>query len=296
MDSISYKVPAKINLHLRLTGKRKDGFNGLCSVFQKIGLYDELSVAKSTGRFSLDVEGIKPCSVKDNLVYKAYRFLKDEVGFKGSVSVKLKKGIPAGSGLGGASADAAYMLHALNNLFDLGLADEELAVFGRRLGSDVPFFIYSSAFSLGIERGDVLLPIEPPKPFWLLLLTFDKGLSTKDVYAEVKYPKGFQISLTKTMGEVIMLTQILRNRRMEGLKGCMFNDLSEPAFKLRPQLETILHSFERDTQTFCAMTGSGPTLFALFESKKDADNALKKVSYKGTKTILCRTLIRNSVN
>jgi 4-diphosphocytidyl-2-C-methyl-D-erythritol kinase len=289
MKGLTLQAPAKINLYLRLMGKRRDGYNNLCIVFQKISLCDELYCEKSS-QFRLVTERGDPCPVKDNLVYKAYSIIRDYAGLKGSVSFHLKKNIPIGAGLGGGSSDAAATLLGINRLYKLNLNHNVLIDLGKKIGADVPFFLSPYNSALGIERGDVLIDFGLKANYWILLGIFDKPLSTKLVYERFSYPKHFQISLTKLTHEVIILSHFFNRKDVAALEKVLKNDLYPTARNLYPEIGCVIKDFtDRSFKTYC-MSGSGPTVFAICRTKKEAEIAKKKVlSYKKVKVEICQT-------
>ena len=291
MNSLTYRVPAKINLYLKLTGKRTDGYNNICTIFQKISLHDQLTITKAKRGCTIDVEGRMPCSQKKNLIYRAYRLIKETVRFTGGVHFRLKKDIPVGSGLGGASADAAYALVGINKLYKLGLKSDLLLELGRKLGADVPFFLYPYSTALGIERGDFIIDLGRKPRYWLLLVVFDISLSTHEVYRNFRYPSRSQLDLTKLSHDVIMLSQFLATRKLLSCAKFLKNDLYHSACDKIPNIREVLHLLKKNNISPCSMTGSGPTIFALFTDKKNAQQAQQVlVSYKGIKTFICQTV------
>jgi len=293
MSTITYKVPAKINLYLRLTGKRTDGFNNLCTIFQKISLSDTLCAAKSKRGCQITINGaVLPCTFRENLLYKAYKLLKDRTRFKGGVHFHLTKRIPHAAGLGGASSDCAYALKAINRLYSLGIDKKGLIEIGQQLGADVPLFLQPYKTALGVEKGDLLINLGKKPRFWVLLAIFSHGLSTKDVYSKVRYSKDFQINLTKISHEVIMLSQFLSDGTVISRPRLLKNDLEKIACSMMPEISEVLKALKKNWNCACSMTGSGSTVFALFSSKREAQQAHKAlVSYSGIHSlVVCQTL------
>src|SRR4051812_39517075 len=175
-------APAKINLSLRILSRRPDGFHELETFISRISLYDELEIETQSSRlsFSCDDPLIPPGD--DNLVMRAANAFFSATGVTDGVSIKLRKGIPPGAGLGGGSSDAATTLLALNKLFDTRLPREALAQLGGSLGSDVPFFIFESA-AMCRGRGELISPQRLAERFDLLLIKPDFGVSTPSAYS-----------------------------------------------------------------------------------------------------------------
>ena len=183
----------KINLGLRVIRKREDGYHDIETIFVPIyGLHDELEVRPNpnpshSGReFEFTQEGLTvDCEAEDNLIVKCYRLMKAKYPKVGNVAVRFKKNIPFGAGLGGGSSDAAHMAIALNELFELGLSQEQLAADVAVLGADCPFFIYNRpCFAEGI--GDKLSPVElDMKGIRIVLIKPDEGVSTREAYSGI---------------------------------------------------------------------------------------------------------------
>ena len=188
MDEIIMRVNAKINIGLYVTQKRGDGFHNLETVFYPVGLCDELELRKVAGergscRFRQEGTAVD-CAAEDNLVVKAYRLLNEEHDLP-AVEVCLTKHIPFGAGLGGGSADAAFMLKGLNELFALGLSADVLETYAARLGSDCAFFVRNKPVFAG-GRGEVFTPIDFSLAGWhIVLVKPGHGVSTADAFGEI---------------------------------------------------------------------------------------------------------------
>ena len=261
----------KINLGLRVIRKREDGYHDLETVFVPIyGLHDELEVlrndkmsavsplndaTRSPNDVSFEQEGIAvDCAPEDNLIIKCYRNMAAKYPQIGPVSIRFKKNIPFGAGLGGGSSDAAHMAIALNELFQLGLSKEQLAAEVRPLGADCPFFIYNvPCYAEGI--GDILTPIELDlKGTRIVMIKPDEGVSTREAYS------GITIS-----GEGIDLNEIRSLGAVRSLK----NDFEATVFPLHPIIGEIKKRLLDAGAYYASMSGSGSTVFGLF--KHDAE-------------------------
>ena len=275
----------KINLGLRVIRKREDGYHDLETVFVPIyGLHDELEVlrndkmsavsplndaTRSPNDVSFEQEGIAvDCAPEDNLIIKCYRNMAAKYPQIGSVSIRFKKNIPFGAGLGGGSSDAAHMAIALNELFQLGLSKEQLAAEVRPLGADCPFFIYNvPCYAEGI--GDILTPIELDlKGTRIVMMKPDEGVSTREAYS------GITIS-----GEGIDLNEIRSLGAVRSLK----NDFEATVFPLHPVIADIKKRLLDAGAYYASMTGSGSTVFGFFkhdsEGRSNADLALLKQEF-----------------
>lgn len=257
----------KINLGLRVIRKREDGYHDLETVFVPIyGLHDELEVlrndksafsplndaTRSPNDVSFEQEGIAvDCHPEDNLIIKCYRNMAAKYPQIGPVSIRFKKNIPFGAGLGGGSSDAAHMAIALNELFELGLTKEQLAAEVRPLGADCPFFIYNvPCYAEGI--GDILTPIELDlKGTRIVMIKPDEGVSTREAYS------GITIS-----GEGIDLNEIRSLGAVRSLK----NDFEATVFPLHPVIADIKKRLLDAGAYYASMTGSGSTVYGLFKN------------------------------
>ena len=242
----------KINIGLRVVRKREDGYHDLETIFYPVyGLHDELQVDRSED-FSFIQEGlVVDCSPADNLIYKTYARMRDRYPQIGNVKITFKKNIPFGAGLGGGSSDAAHMAIALNEIFALGLTREQLAQEVSPLGADCPFFVYNSpCYAEGI--GDKLIPINLDLTGLRLLMIKPKcGVSTKEAYGGI-VPKGCSD-----------LFRVIQDRTELFLVAS--NDFEDTVFSAHPELAEIKQRLLDAGAVYAAMSGSGSTIFGLFE-------------------------------
>lgn len=246
----------KINLGLRIVRKRPDGYHDLETVFVPIyGLHDKLEVVKSDS-FSFKQEGIKvDCDPADNLIVKCYDLFAKKYSQIGAVSIRFKKTIPFGAGLGGGSSDAAHMAIALNELFELGLSKEDLAKEVSVLGADCPFFIYNTpCYAEGI--GDILTPIDLDlKGTRIVLIKPEEGVSTKEAYSG--------ITITgEGLGDLGKLGIL-------GKLDNFTNDFEATVFPKHPIIADIKKRLLDAGAYYASMSGSGSTVFGFF--KHDAE-------------------------
>ena len=243
----------KLNLGLRVLGKRPDGYHALESLFIPCDAFrDELSIVPAQ-EFSIEIDG--PCyrgwDPSEDLTARAWRLLRDEFGID-PVRIELRKNSPVGAGLGGGSADGAFALRAMNDIFSLGLSDSALADLAARLGSDCPFFIYNRPM-LVTGRGDVLEP-------------FDIDLSPFRI--EVAVPEGVAVSTKEAYAGVIPseakepLPSILRHPAT--WHSALVNDFERSVFPRHPEIAALKEEFYRRGAIYASMSGSGSAVFALF--------------------------------
>ena len=266
----------KINLGLRVIHKRKDGYHDLETIFVPVyALHDELEIEVSD-RFSFIQEGIAvDCPEDNNLIIRCYRLMTSRYPQIGNVSVRFRKNIPFGAGLGGGSSDAAHMAVALNELFELGLSKEQLAEEVKPLGADCPFFIYNTpCYAEGI--GDLLTPIDLElKGIRIVMIKPDEGVSTREAYS----------GITKHQEVEGQIKSIFLQRSgpysFSPKDGHFFiNDFEETIFPKHPIIGQIKKRLLDAGAFYASMSGSGSTVFGLFkhnpEGRTDARLALLK--------------------
>lgn len=271
---ITYLSPAKLNLGLRVVGKRLDGYHILNTIFCLIDLFDQIEIQIiDIPQISL-IEHNQAWTYATDLGYKAAKLLQKETGCQFGANIKIKKTIPSGSGLGGGSSNAATVLLALNHLWQLNLSQEKLIELGRTLGADVPFFIYGqNAFASGI--GDIFSPISLPTEYFLLVRP-EFHIPTKNIF--------------RALENISTLSS--ENTPIEWLLDNPHNDLQDVAVKIYPVLRNIID----DLSCFGKpnMTGSGSVLFLRFSDLKDANKVAQEIG-KSYNTYLVKSLNRSPV-
>lgn len=253
---------AKINLGLNVVEKRPDGYHNLETVFYPIPLQDALEVqplrsSTPDEEYQLKVSGtILDGTPDDNLIVKAYRLLRDEYKLP-PVSMYLYKHIPTGAGLGGGSADAAYTLRALREMFHLDITDERLEEYAARLGADCAFFIKNTpVFATGI--GNIFTPLSLSlKGKVLVLVKPDVFVSTKDAYALVT-PSRPERTLTQLLAEPI-----------ETWKDTVVNDFEKSVFAKYPEIACIKDRLYDLGAVYASMSGSGSSVYGIFDAPVD---------------------------
>jgi 4-diphosphocytidyl-2-C-methyl-D-erythritol kinase len=255
-------APAKVNLYLEVLSKRADGYHEVETLMVAVSLYDTLVFKEdSAGRFQLRCNRQDLSTGPENLVTRAAELLRQHTGCNCGARVRLAKRIPVAAGLAGGSSDGAAALAGLNRLWDLGLADAELAALSARLGSDVAFFFATPA-GWCTGRGERVEPTPLPRRLWVVLVGPPFGLSTADVYRRVRVPQtpldsqGMRRALAA--GDVLEMGRRLHNR------------LQPPALALRPELAGYLDRLAALGPAGQLMSGSGSTLFALCRDRAEA--------------------------
>ena len=249
----------KINVGLRVVRKREDGYHDLETIFYPImGLHDELEIEASK-EFSFVQEGIVvDCPAESNLIVRCYRQMREHYPEIGDVHIRFRKHIPFGAGLGGGSSDAAHTAIALNEIFQLGLSREQLANEVRTLGADCPFFIYNTpCFAEGI--GDVLHPIDfSLSGLRIVMIKPDCGVSTREAYS------GIHLEAEPNNNRHSAMSSLYRDERWWE-HACFANDFEQSVFPLHPEIGYIKQRLSEAGALFASMSGSGSTVFGLFE-------------------------------
>lgn len=264
--------PAKVNLHLTVLRKREDGYHDITTLMQRISLYDEMTFASLPSGITVKCPGSNLPEDEGNIVYRAALAYFSYIGYKKGIAITIGKKIPLAAGLGGGSSNAATTLVTLNEMTGESCRREELMKIGKALGADVPFFIFGkTAWATGI--GDCLQAAENIPPLWFLLVNPGFPVSTQMVY------ESLNLRLTKgTINYSIPAFKIgTDNNVSEGLK----NDLEEVTMTRHPILNQLKKSLLRCGASGALMSGSGPTLFGIFETEEQARNAREELTAKG---------------
>nr|WP_221634294.1 4-(cytidine 5'-diphospho)-2-C-methyl-D-erythritol kinase [Nocardioides luti] len=269
--ALTVRAPAKINLHLGVGAPRPDGFHPLTTVYQAVGLYDDLTAADSdTWRIELDAaDYIEPTDVPldgDNIVDRAADLLAAHHGLARLGDVQITKAIPVAGGLAGGSADAAAALVALDRLWAAQTTDEDLLGLAAQLGSDVPFALLGGT-ALGTGRGELVEPVADPGTWWWVVVPSATGLSTPEVYRH--FDRLFPDAPADPPPADVLLAALAAHDPLL-LAAALHNDLQAAAFDLRPDLETLIERGESEGALRGMVTGSGPTCVFLCESPDHA--------------------------
>ena len=249
---------AKINLGLNIVEKRPDGYHNLETVFYPINLQDALEVTKleGEGEYNLKVSGVPIEGDPDNnLVVKAYRLLKKDFPDMAPINIHMYKHIPTGAGLGGGSADAAFMLKLLNQKFKLNLSTEKLEEYAAILGADCAFFIQNKpVFATGI--GNIFEEINLSlKGYYIVLVKPDIFVSTKDAFANIHLKQP-----THSLKEIVRMP-------VETWRATMKNDFEESVFQKFPEIAAIKDKLYDLGAIYASMSGSGSSVFGIFREQ-----------------------------
>jgi len=258
MKKINLLSNAKINLGLYIIDKRKDGFHNIRTLFLPISLYDKITIEENEDIIIKTDKKDVPCDER-NTVFKAAQLLKEKFDLKKGCLINIKKNIPIGAGLGGGSSNAAFSLVGLNRLWDLNLNEKILMELALKIGSDVPFFILNRP-ALGEGRGEILTEIKVRCKFRIIIVYPDISIDTENIYRKYK------INLTKNKKNVIFsfktkgLNSLNQAKRLE-------NELETIVIKEYPHIQKIKDQLYNDGAVFSSVSGSGSSVFGLFDEK-----------------------------
>jgi len=280
LQTVETDAPAKLNLFLEVIGKRSDGYHDVETVAHEIDLADKLTFSPAQ-ELSLNVTGLPIPPGGENLVLRAARILQEMAGTKYGAAITLHKNIPAGSGLGGGSSDAAATLKALNSLWKLKMRQEDLLGIASRLGSDVPFFIHGKT-ALCTGRGQIVSPLTNRNRLIFLLVMPALSVSTAEIY------KNLSLDLTCGRKDATLLIEGLARRDVTAVGRELFNRLEFVTVRLYPELEHVRRRLEELSPAGLAMTGSGSAFYCLARTRSEAEGFLQK---SGLKAIIVSSII-----
>jgi 4-diphosphocytidyl-2-C-methyl-D-erythritol kinase len=273
-DVVRARAHAKVNLFLRVLAREADGYHGIETLFCRISLADELVVERTASGVTLETDATDLGPAAKNLAVRAAEAVLEATGRRFGVRIVLDKRIPVGGGLGGGSSDAAAVLLAVNRLANNAVPRHELLQFAARLGSDVPFFVSDAALALAWSRGDRFLRLPPLPAAAMLVLAPERPVSTAEAYGWLDAVRttprrrgalALDLDALSTWGDV---------GRMAG------NDFEAPVFEYRPELRAAFEALAATRPLLCRMSGSGASLFAVYRSARDRDDARMMLARK----------------
>ena len=284
MNSITLKSRAKINLSIDVLGKRQDGYHLVEMIMQAIDLYDLIEISEKDN----DQITIKSTSDEipldcNNLVYKAANLIKKTFNINKGVEIHIKKNIPVAAGMAGGSSNAAAVLVGLNKLWNLNLSNQQLEKIGLKLGADVPFCINGGAV-LASGIGEELTPIKGlTKDVCILVCKPDLFVSTKEVYECIDSK-----DIDKRPNNKFLI-ECLKNEDTRQLAENMFNVLEGVTMDKHPVIQQIKDIMTNNRALGAMMSGSGPTVFGLYENREDAVKckAILEKQFKQTFVVAC---------
>lgn len=272
MEKFECKARAKINLGLDVERRLENGYHQVKMIMQTIDLYDELSYKiRKEPDIILSVDN-QELSISDNLIIKAAKMMKEQYSIKEGIEITLKKNIPIAAGMAGGSTDAAATIIAMNELFELHLSQKEMCEKAVRIGADVPFCVMGgTALSQGI--GEVLTPIMAPPKAYLLIAKPPINVSTKFVY------ENLHVEQIDKHPDIDAVLSAINNQDLTAMCNSIENILETVTVPNYPVINEIKNLMEDQGAMKALMSGSGPTVFGIFEKEETA-----KAAYEVLKT------------
>ncbi|HXD76097.1 MAG TPA: 4-(cytidine 5'-diphospho)-2-C-methyl-D-erythritol kinase [Vicinamibacterales bacterium] len=266
--SLRARAFAKINLELRVLGTRPDGYHELRTTFQSIALADTLTFTKTGGPFRIECDDPAFPTGRTNLIWKAAESVRRLAGTRGrlsDVTVRVEKNIPMQAGLGGGSSNAAAALRAFCRLWGVKASPAMLQAAAAELGADVPYFLCGGT-ALGLNRGDVLFPLDDIDPSWAVVVVPEFGVSTRQAFAWWD-------------------SSPRRNPRAS-------NDLQSVVARHHPVVSRLVRTLNKEGAFLASLSGSGSAVFGLFSRRSDAQAAARTLA--GPRTFVTPTLTRRA--
>lgn len=279
MEEIYIKARAKINLNLEVFEKRKDNYHNLESVFQKVNLYDEMHIKKiKEDKFKLNIN-IRELDNKENIIYKAYVKLKERYKTITGVEITVKKNIPMQAGMAGGSTDCAAFIIAMNKLFDLKLSKKEIESFGKSFGADVVPCFYNKAIKAeGI--GDIITHIDTNFRYYMVIIKPQICCNTKEMFERLDTQDN--IKQLNTSENII---KALKNKDIKLLAKNLYN-VFEEVIPEKESIKNIKKELIKNGALNALMTGSGSSVYGIFEDKQSAKKAYMELKDK-YETYIC---------
>ncbi|NOY77363.1 MAG: 4-(cytidine 5'-diphospho)-2-C-methyl-D-erythritol kinase [Calditrichaeota bacterium] len=267
MSPLIARACAKINIGLRILGKRPNGYHEIETIFQSVDLCDEVSVSEAESAIFVESDQPGVPRGEANICYRAAELLRKKAGVSAGCRIRIAKKIPMGAGLGGGSTDAAAALRLLNRVWGLNLSNHDLAILARELGADVPFFLNpGAAIAYGI--GDELQPLPKSWDFYGVILYPNRSVSTEWAY------KNLKINLTKAKKYIKLSSYFVEQLFLQELPLFFRNDFEPLIFETYPEFREIKRRLLQAGSSFASLSGSGSAFFGLFDQEKMAQEAL----------------------
>lgn len=277
------KAYGKINLFLDVIGKRVDGYHNLKMIMQTIDLWDEVDIEKTDEGIELTCDNVNLPTDKRNIAYKAAELFINTYNINSGVKIKIKKNIPIEAGLAGGSTDGAAVIKILNVIFNKNLSEEEMIGLGKKIGADVPFCIVGgTAKCEGI--GEIIKPLKPLRNCILVLIKPNFGVSTKEVFNKIDNKNYIHPRIDKILkgideGNLIQISSNLNNV------------LEQVTIEQNPVIEDIKKMIKANGSLGTLMSGSGPTVYGIFDDLHKAENCYKEAIKKYNQVFLTKTII-----
>ena len=274
MDKLQLKAYGKINLALDVLRKREDGYHDLDMIMQMVDVYDDIIIEKNNIKdIVVKTDKAVLSNGKDNLAYMAAKTLMDEFGISQGVIITINKRIPIAGGMAGGSSDCATTMIGINQMFNLGLDKKALMERGVKLGADVPYCILGgTAIARGI--GEVLTPLKTPPQCHVIIAKPPVSVSTAFVYGHIRPNQ------IKKHPDVEKMVEAINNQDLKMLAGLLSNVMEEVTIPEYPIIQDIKEVMLENGALNSIMSGSGPTVFGLYNDKESAEKTVELLKEK----------------
>lgn len=284
MNEIVLESYGKINLGLDVLYKKENGYHEINTIMQQISLKDIVTIRDNKKGIIIESNNKDMPVNSENLVYKAWKAIKEKTGIKRGIHIKIHKNIPMAAGLAGGSSNGAAVLKGLNKLWELGLKDEELKAIGKELGADIPYCIQGgTALAQGI--GEKLYPLKSFAGIDVLLINPGILISTEDIYKSLNLEKRKPMNMEK-------IIRAIKDRDLEALGNNMENIMESVAIKENPIIGEMKKDMKKHGSLGSLMSGSGPTVFGLFQDEEKLEYCKKKLKEKYKKALIIKSKTR----
>lgn len=295
MEKLLLKSPAKINLYLKVSSRRSDGYYNIKTLFERIDLCDKITLTIiPQNKIEIHCDDPDVPVDKTNLAFRAARLLKKNFSITSGVRIDITKRIPVSSGLGGGSSNAAHVLLGLNKLWELKLNKDIMMEYARRIGADVAFFVADKPFAIGLGRGDNIYPLGITKTFWHVLAVPNIGVSTKQVYKGFRLtspikPGREDLQLTKPPFDITIISYVLNKGGLSDIRPLVYNDLETVTIKKHKRILKIIRMLEKSGGV-SGMSGSGPAVFGVISRKNQAERIAGRLNkFKDIRVFVVKT-------
>lgn len=284
MQKIILKAPAKINWTLGILGKRSDGYHDISTIMQSVAIYDEIIMERSTEPIlSVSVDTGEVPGGMHNIAYRAAKLMLDTFKIDGGINIYIHKNIPIAAGMGGGSSDGAAVMLGIEHMYDIDVSREKLIHMGKDVGADIPFCLFGgTALAEGI--GEKLTPLPPIDTVWLVIVKPNFNISTGEIYGLVDMEQRYRQPDNKAF------IQALHDGDLDRMSCHGGNVLEEISAKLYPRIYDIKADLLEAGAIYALMSGSGPSVFGVFRSEREAQWAHNKLKDKYGQVFVTHTI------
>ena len=271
MNRLQTRAYAKINLALDVLGTLPNGYHEVRMIMQTVDIWDELTLEKTESGIVITTDSGELPTDENNLIYRAAKLMQEEFGISGGVRIHLQKNIPIAAGMAGGSTDAAATLNGINEIYGLGASQERLKELGVRIGADVPYCVMGgTALAEGI--GERLTSLPSPPSCALVVVKPDLNVSTKEVYTRLDTMSSYEHP------DIDGMIAAIEQKHLEGVAERLGNVLQPVTMQFCPSIGVICDELKRLGALGSLMSGSGPTVFGIFDDLGEAQSAAAAVA------------------